>query len=71
MRMGVLVIRFPVSGPTCMPHADRGAGVFKFHVTFEVLHSSLAFVYLNVIVVNQRDSGRIISPVFQAFQTIN
>ena len=71
MRVSVRVIRLPVGSPARMPHPDRGTRVFEFHVLFEVEHSSLAFVNSDVIVVNQRDPGRIVSPVFQAFQTID
>ena len=71
MGVSVRVIWFPVGSPASMSHTDRCAGVFQFHVMFQVLHPSLALVNLDVIIMDQRDSGRVISPVFQAFQTVN
>ena len=69
--MGVRVVGLAVGGPAGVPHADVRPGVVRLEVLLEVDHSSLAFVHVDLALVQEGHSGRVISPVFQAFQAVD
>lgn len=70
--MGVGIVRNPVRGPARVRDADGSAEVLTLEEMFQV--RDLAFAFENVEgprCVDQRDSRTVVTPVFEAVQTLH
>ena len=71
MWMRIDIGRSPMSGPARMPDS-KGSGKFLSPMADLIQHlqASLSFQHVDFLSVIDRNPGRVISPVFQLFQTI-
>jgi len=70
MRVRIFVVHFSVSCPAGVTDAKRAwRGLFR-HQFGERGDSPGTFTCLDVITIDNRDSGRVVTPIFEATQAI-
>ena len=71
MRVGILLAGLAVGGPTRMPDTRSALGIGNQRGFFQFCHFAYGADRNQITVLQYSQAGRVVSAVFQFFQTVN